>query len=145
MLINNKDLRKSPASLPKKQTQSAKLRIYCNLCPDKDLRTQTPLYEKRNTNYAKQTQFSELLNKRNSIPRKALRKFSALHPSPKQTQSNPISNLFSHPCRQSLSISQLPATPKNPLCCTKILVFNPSKIYNSVRQFPISIKMEMTI
>jgi hypothetical protein len=59
------------------------------LCSNKGLRKQTPLYEKRNTNYAKQTQFPELPNNRNLCVNRGLRKSATLRTRPKQTQSNP--------------------------------------------------------
>ncbi|MHC4638392.1 MAG: hypothetical protein ACYTBV_12980, partial [Planctomycetota bacterium] len=51
------------------------------------------IYEIRTTNYAKQTQFNGMSNKRNLRPNKVLGKSAALRRPQKQTQSNPISNL----------------------------------------------------
>ena len=50
-LSPDKGLRKSPASQPPKQTQFTERQNKRNLSPNKGLRKQTPLYEKRNTNY----------------------------------------------------------------------------------------------
>jgi hypothetical protein len=134
ILNHNKDLRKSPTYQPTKQIQFSQRQNNLNLCHRKDLRNQTPLCEKRSTNYAKQTQFPDCPNEHNHSYRKDLQGFSTFRTPKKQTQSNPISNLL---------FASLP--PENPLCCSKKLVFNSSKIYNSLRLFAISIKMEITI
>ena len=106
----NKGIRKSPTFQPPKQTQFTERQNKRNLRPDNGLRKQTPLYEKRNTNYAKQTQFAGCSNERNLSLGKGLRKSPTLQPSPKQTQSNPIPNLF--PASLPPSIRFLPT----PLC-----------------------------
>jgi hypothetical protein len=93
-LSQNKALRKSPAYQPTKQTQFPERRNICNLSHNNGLRNQIPLYEKRNTNYAKQTQFSECSNERNHNQRKDLWEFPAYQPPKKQTQSNPIKPNF---------------------------------------------------
>ena len=89
-LSSDKGLRKSPTFRPPKQTQFTECQIKRNLSPNKGLRKQTPLYEKRNTNYAKQTQFAGCSNELNLSLSKGLRKYVTLRTPPKQTQSNPI-------------------------------------------------------
>jgi hypothetical protein len=93
-LSYNKELRKSPAFQPTKQTQFTQRQNNLNLCHRKDLRNQTPLCEIRHTNYAKQTQFAGCSNKHNHSHRKDLQEFPAFRPPQKQTQSNPIPNLL---------------------------------------------------
>ena len=91
---HSKGIRKSPTLQPPKQTQFTECQNNLNLNHREDLRNQIHLYEKRSTNYAKQSQFTGCPNERNLRHNKDLRKSATLQPRPKQTQSNPIPNLF---------------------------------------------------